>query len=151
MQKVCEIVWKLAEPVAESAGVMIWDVEFVKEGGQHYLRIFLDKEGGVTIDDCEKVSRGMDTILDREDPIPQSYIFEVCSAGAERTLKRPGDFKTFMGHLIEVRTFAPRGGQKEFVGTLSGYEDGNITILIGEKEEKFTKKEIALVRLRIEF
>lgn len=151
MQKVCEIVWKLAEPIAESAGVMIWDVEFVKEGGQHYLRIFLDKEGGVTIDDCEKVSRGMDPILDREDPVPQSYIFEVCSAGAERTLKRHSDFEKFMGHLIEVRTFAPRDGQKEFIGTLCEYENGDVTIAIGDKKEKFTKKEIALARLRIDF
>ncbi len=151
MQKVCEIVARLAEPVAESLSLSIWDVEFVKEGGQHYLRIYLDREGGVTIDDCEALSRAMDPILDREDPIAESYVFEVCSAGMERTLKRPRDFEAYIGHLVEIRTFAPRAGSREFVGTLSAYQDGTVTLQIGDKTEEFTKKEIALARLRIEF
>lgn len=151
MKKVCDIVGQLAEPVAESLSLSIWDIEFVKEGGMHYLRIYLDKEDGVTIDDCEEFSRIMNPILDREDPIDESYMFEVCSAGIERTLKRPGDFEAYMGHLVEVRTFAPRNGTREFVGILCGYEDGNVSIEIGGKTETFTKKEIALARLRVEF
>lgn len=151
MQKVCEIVAQLAAPVAESLSLSIWDVEFVKEGGQYYLRIYLDREGGVTIDDCEALSRAMDPILDREDPIAESYVFEVCSAGMERTLKRPSDFETYIGHLVEIRTFAPRNGSREFVGMLSDYRDGTVTLQIGDHTEVFTKKEIALARLRIEF
>lgn len=151
MQKVCDIVLRLAEPIAEELKLSIWDVEFVKEGGQYYLRVYLDKENGVTIDDCEAFSRKLDPILDREDPISESYMFEVCSAGAERTLKKPSDFEAYIGHLVEIRTFAPRNGAREFIGTLDKYEDGNVSILIGDKTESFTKKEIALARLRIEF
>ena len=151
MQKVCEIVTRLAEPIAEQLSLSIWDVEFVKEGGQHYLRVYLDKDGGVTIDDCEAFSRALDPILDREDPIAESYMFEVCSAGVERVLKRPSDFEAYIGHLVEIRTFAPRNGAREFVGILDSYNDGNVTIKIGDKCEEFTKKEIALARLRIEF
>lgn len=151
MRKTCEIIEELALPVAENLGFSIWDVEFVKEGGQHYLRVFLDKEGGVDIDDCETFSRAFDPILDREDPIAESYVFEVCSAGLERTLKRPRDFEAYIGHLVEVRTFAPRNGTREFVGILENYADGAVTVKIGDKCEEFTKKEIATARLRIEF
>ena len=86
-----------AEPVVEGLGCKIWDVEYVREGGEWFLRIYIDKDGAVDISDCEKVSRAMDPILDEADPIPDSYNFEVCSAGCERTLKRPGDFQQFMG------------------------------------------------------
>jgi len=151
MRKVCEVVEELALPVAEGLSLSIWDVEFVKEGGQHYLRVFLDKKGGVDINDCEAFSRAFDPILDDADPIAESYVFEVCSAGLERTLKRPRDFEAYMGHLVEVRTFGPRNGTREFVGTLEGYNDGTVTLKIGDKTEEFTKKEIATARLRIEF
>ncbi len=151
MRKVCEIIESLALPVAEGLGLSIWDIEFVKEGGQHYLRVFLDKDGGVDINDCETFSRAFDPILDDEDPIAESYVFEVCSAGLERTLKRPRDFEAYIGHTIEVRTFAPRGGTREFVGVLDSYNEGTVTLKIGDKVEEFTKKEIATARLRIEF
>lgn len=151
MRKVCEVIEELALPVAERFNLSIWDVEFVKEGGQHYLRVFLDKEGGVDINDCEAFSRAFDPILDEEDPIAESYVFEVCSAGLERTLKRPRDFEAYIGHLVEVRTFAPRNGTREFVGTLVGYNDGTVTLKIGDNTEEFTKKEIATARLRVEF
>ncbi len=151
MQKVCEIVAKLAEPVAEQNGCRIWDVEFVREGGQQYLRLLIDKADGVSIDDCEAISRAMDPILDREDPVPGSYIFEVGSAGAERALKRPSDFEEYMGHLIAVRTFAPIDGSKEFVGTLTAYENGDVTISVDGAERTFLKKDIAVTRLRVEF
>ena len=151
MQKVCDIVANLAQPVASELSLSVWDVEFVKEGGQHYLRVYLDKEGGVTIEDCEAFSRALDPILDREDPIPESYVFEVCSAGIERTLKRPSDFEAYMGHLVEIRTFAPRDGSREFIGHLESYNDGAVTLKIGDKLIEFAKKEIALARLRVEF
>ena len=151
MQKVCDVVAQLAEPVAQALSLSIWDVEYVKEGGQFYLRIYIDREGGVTIDDCEVFSRAMDPILDREDPVPDSYIFEVCSAGMERTLKRPKDFLAYIGHTVEIRTFAPRGGTREFVGTLAGYENGTVSLSIDGRTEEFTKKDIARARRRIEF
>ena len=94
--KVTEIVQKLAEPVVREHGCTLWDVEYVREGDQRFLRLYLDKEGGVDIDDCEAVSRAMDPLLDEADPIPESYHFEVCSAGLERVLKRPSDFERFL-------------------------------------------------------
>lgn len=150
MQKVCDIVARLAEPVVQSAGCTLWDVEFVREGGQHFLRLYIDKEGGVSIDDCEAVSRGMDPVLDDADPISCSYIFEVSSAGAERALKRPSDFEAYMGSLVAVKTFAPIDGSKEFVGTLSAYAQGDVTISTDAGERTFAKKDIAIVRLRVE-
>ena len=151
MNKVCDIVARLAAPIVEELGLTLWDVEFVKEGGQQYLRLLLDKEGGVSIDDCEAVSRAMDPILDREDPVPGGYIFEVSSAGAERALKRPSDFDAFMGSLVCLRTFAPQNGSKEFIGTLAGYDGGDVTLQINGASMTFGKKDIAQVRLRVEF
>jgi len=149
MRSIGELVESLARPVVEGFGLTLWDVEYVKEGGQWYLRLYLDREDGVTIEDCEAVSRAMDPILDREDPIPDAYIFEVASAGAERTLKRPSDFEAYKGHLVEVRTFKPTLGAKQFLGTLLGEEDGAVTIEVNGEELRFEKKEVALVRLRI--
>ena len=111
--KVTELVAKLAEPVVQAHGCELWDVEYVREGSDYFLRLYLDKEGGVDIVDCEAISRAMDPILDEKDPIPSSYIFEVCSAGLERALKRPGDFQRFMGSPITVKLYRPRNGLKE--------------------------------------
>ena len=111
----------------------------------------LDKEGGVDIADCEAVSRTLDPILDEADPIPDSYTFEVCSAGLERVLKRPGDFERFMGADVLVRLYRPRDGAKEFAGVLAGYHDGDVTVTVGETPITFTKAEIAQVRLRVDF
>ncbi len=149
MRSIGEVVESLARPVVEAHGLTLWDVEYVKEGGQWYLRLYLDREDGVTIEDCEAVSRAMDPILDREDPIPDSYVFEVASAGAERTLKRPSDFEAYKGHLVEVRTFKPIDGAKQFLGNLIGEENGAVTIEIDGEELRFEKKDVALVRLRI--
>ena len=149
MRSIGEVVESLARPVVEAHGLTLWDVEYVKEGGQWYLRLYLDREDGVTIEDCEAVSRAMDPILDREDPIPDSYVFEVASAGAERTLKRPSDFEAYKGHLVEVRTFKPINGAKQFLGNLIGEENGAVTIEIDGEELRFEKKDVALVRLRI--
>ena len=107
--------------------------------------------GGVDINDCEAISRAVDPILDEKDPIPDSYSFEVCSAGLERVLKRPGDFEQFMGSMVLVRLYQPKDGKKEIVGTLAGYDDGAVTISLGSETVRFEKKEVALVRLYVEF
>lgn len=149
--KVTDLVQALAQPVVQAHGCELWDVEYVREGGDYYLRLYLDKDGGVDIDDCEAISRAMDPILDEKDPIPTSYIFEVCSAGLERTLKRPGDFQRFLGSPVTVKLYRPRNGLKEIPCILSGYEDGKITVTAGKETITFEKSEVALVRLRVEF
>ena len=149
--KVTELVEKLAKPVVEENGCSLWDVEYVREGSEYFLRLYLDKEGGVDINDCERISRAMDPILDEKDPIPTSYHFEVCSAGLERALKRPSDFERFMGSAITVKLYRPRNGLKEIPCVLTGYEDGKVTVTAGKETITFEKSEVALVRLRVEF
>ena len=147
MAKVTDAVAALALPVVEGAGCTLWDVEYVKEAGIWYLRVYIDKEGGVSIDDCEAVSRPLSGLLDEADPIEGSYTFEVSSAGADRPLKKPEHFARFQGAEVEVRLYRPREGRKEFTGTLKKYADGDVTLEIGGKEAVFTKQETALVRL----
>ena len=149
MSKITDKVTELARPVVEEEGCTLWDVEYVREAGCWYLRIYIDKEGGVGIDDCERISRRLDPLLDEADPIPDSYVFEVGSAGAERELKRPGDFEQFMGHEIEVKTYKPINGSKAFVGELAGYADGAVTVRVGADDMTFEKNQIALVRLHV--
>ena len=149
--KVTDIVIKIAQPVVEAHGCSLWDVEYVREGDQRFLRLYLDKEGGVDITDCEAISRAVDPLLDEADPIPDSYHFEVCSAGLERALKRPSDFERFMGSAITVKLYRPRNGLKEIPCVLTGYEDGKITVEAGKETITFEKSQVALVRLRVEF
>ena len=149
--KITDLVASLAAPVVQEHGCELWDVEYVREGSDYFLRLYIDKEGGVDINDCEKISRAMDPILDEADPIEGSYHFEVCSAGLERTLKRPGDFERFMGSNITVKLYRPRNGLKEIPCVLRGYEDGKITVEAGKETVTFEKSEVALVRLRVEF
>ena len=149
--KVTELVTQFAAPIVEQADCKLWDVEYVREGAERFLRIFIDKDGGVDVSDCEKIHRLIDPILDEKDPIAESYHFEVCSAGIERTLKRPGDFEAFMGSPILVKLYRPRNGLKEIPATLRGYEDGKITVEAGKETITFEKSEVALVRLRVEF
>ena len=150
MSKITDVVWKLAEPVAKNHGCELWDVEYVKEAGEWYLRVFIDSQEGVTIDKCEGVSRELDPILDEKDPIPDSYIFEVSSAGLERSLKRPSDFERFMDSLVEVKLYKAKEGRKEHVGRLKEYDDGAVTIEIAGNTIRFEKNEVANVRLRVE-
>ena len=149
MSKITDTVWKLAQPVAEKNGCELWDVEYVTEAGTRYLRVYIDKADGVGIDDCEAVSRELDVLLDETDPIPDSYVFEVSSAGAERALKRPGDFERFMGETVEVRFFKNIDGRNSVIGTLCAYEDGDVSVRVGETTTKYEKAQIAQVRLRI--
>ena len=150
MSKVTERVLALAGPVAAGCGCEVWDVEYVREAGAWYLRLYIDKPGGVSIDDCEAVSRALDPILDEADPIPTSYIFEVSSAGAERVLKRPGDFERFLGEQVEVRHYQPVQGVKSHTGELvSRSEDGAVTIRVNGDEISFPSAQVAQVRLRM--
>ena len=149
--KVTDIVTKIAQPVVEAHGCQLWDVEYVREGDQRFLRLYLDKEGGVDITDCEAISRAVDPLLDEADPIAESYHFEVCSAGLERALKRPSDFERFMGSNITVKLYRPRNGLKEIPCVLTGYDDGKVTVEAGKETITFEKSQVALVRLRVEF
>ena len=149
--KITEIVAGFARPVVEEKGCSLWDVEYVREGSDYFLRLYIDKEGGVDITDCEAISRAVDPILDEKDPIQESYHFEVCSAGLERALKRPSDFERFMGSNITVKLYRPRNGLKEIPCVLVGYEDGKVTVQAGKETITFEKSEVALVRLRVEF
>ena len=151
MKKITDIVWELAEPAVQEQGCRIWDVEYVREAGQWFLRLYLDKDGGVDILDCENVSRKVSDLLDEIDPIEGSYIFEVSSAGAERQLKRPSDFEKFMGSPVLLKTYQNRDGRKEFAGVLKGYDGGAVVLEMGTQELRFEKNEVAMVRLRIVF
>ena len=152
MSKVTDLVAKLAENAVKEAGCELWDVEYVREAGEWYLRLYLDKEGGVDIMDCEAVSRVVSDLLDEADPIQGSYTFEVSSAGAERQLKRPGDFQRFMGSPVLVKLYKAQNGRKEFAGDLTGYgENGEVTIAVGKETMTFAASEVALCRLRIVF
>ena len=149
--KITERVQQLVEPIVLNQGCTLWDVEYVREGDQRFLRLYIDKDGGVDITDCEAISRAVDPILDEKDPIKESYVFEVSSAGLERALKRPSDFERFMGSLVMVKLYRPRGGLKEIPAVLTGYEDGKVTVTAGKETITFEKSEVALVRLRVEF
>ena len=149
--KVTEQVAQFAEPVVQAHGCTLWDVEYVREGGEWFLRLYIDKDGGVDISDCEAISRAVDPILDEKDPVPDSYNFEVCSAGLERQRRRPSDFAQFRGSSVSVKLFRPVIGAKEFVGTLTGYEDGAVTIEAAGATHTFQKNEVAQVRLYVEF
>lgn len=151
MAKITELVTKMALPVVEEAGCELWDVEYVREAGTWYLRVYIDKDGGVDILDCETVSRALSDLLDEADPIEGSYTLEVSSAGAERPLKRPGDYERFMGSPVAVKLYKARDGRKEFAGVLAGYDNGDVTITVGETSMTFAKAEVALCRLRVEF
>ena len=149
--KITDRVTQFAQPIVEEHGCTLWDVEYVREGSEYFLRLYIDKDGGVDINDCEAISRAIDPILDEKDPIAESYHFEVCSAGLERALKRPSDFERFMGSPIMVKLYRPRNGLKEIPGFLRGYEDGRVSVEAGKETITFEKSELALVRLRVEF
>lgn len=146
MSKIEAIVSELAQAVVEDLGLELWDVEYVLEAGQRYLRVYVDSPEGVNIEQCEAVSRALDPILDEKDPVPDSYIFEVSSAGAERQLKRPSDFERFMGAKVEVKLYSAVDGAKLWVGLLEGYDKGDVTV----DGHRFEKKSVASVRLRMD-
>jgi ribosome maturation factor RimP len=152
MAKVTEVTAALAAPIAAAAGCAIWDVEYVKEAGNWYLRVYIDKPEGISISDCEAVSRPLSDALDEADPIEGSYTLEVSSAGMDRVLKKPAHFAAFLGNMVEVKLYRAREGKKNFTGTLKSYApDGSVTIAAPTGELRFEKKDIAQVRLHVDF
>lgn len=142
------IVWKIAQPIAEELGLTLWDVRFLKEGSNWYLRIFIDKPGGVSLDDCEAMSRAVDAPLDERDPIEQPYYLEVCSPGVERELTRPEHFEAMVGRRVLLRLIRPVSGQKELGGELLGYENGVVRLRAEDGGEiSVQKKEASSVHL----
>lgn len=147
MAKVTDTVAALARPIVEEKGCSLWDVEYVKEAGEWFLRLYIDKPDGVGIDDCEAVSRPVSDLLDERDPIPGSYTFEVSSAGLERALRRPEHFAACMGQKVDVKLYRPLEGKREFTGLLEDHQDGNVTV----DGRTFEKKDVAQVRLHTDF
>ncbi len=151
MAKITELVASMAAPIAEGAGCSLWDVEYVREAGEWFLRVYIDKAGGVSIDDCEAVSRPLSDQLDEADPIEGSYVLEVSSAGADRPLKKPEHFARFLDAEVEVRLYRAMEGRKDYVGILKGYENGDVTIETAAGPRTFAKKDVAQVRLYVRF
>ena len=144
---------ELIQPTVTEMGYELVDVEFVKEGPNWYLRIFIDKEGGVTIDDCEAVSKTLEKIFDEKDPIEQAYFLEISSPGIDRPLKKKEDFIKYNGEMVDVKLYKQYEGSKEYTGKLVGYDenDGTVTIEVDNKNIAFAKKEIAGIRLAVIF
>lgn len=149
--KVTETVKALAEPVIEGlqAGIELIEVEYIKEGADWYLRLYIDKAGGVTLDDCQLVSEALNDLLDEADPIKGKYIFEVSSPGIDRPLKTDRDFVRYQGEEIEIHLYAPVENHKIFTGTLIGRENGEILLNQNGTERRFAEKDVSLVKRTI--
>ena len=143
---------KILEPIMTENNFELVDVEYVKEAGNWYLRFYIDKEGGITVDDCEAVSRIFSDKLDELDFIEDAYIMEVSSPGLGRPLKKEKDYVRSMGKEVEIRTYRPINKEKEFYGILSAYDESSVTITTeDQKEQTFEKADIALIRLAFDF
>ena len=143
---------ELIMPIIEQNQFELVDVEYVKEGGTWYLRAYIDKPGGITVDDCELVSRAANDILDEKDFVEDSYVFEVSSPGLGRPLKKEKDFARSIGEEVEIRTFRPINRQKEFIGILEAYDKETVTIELEEEEKmQINRSDIALIRLAFDF
>ena len=143
---------ELITPILDRMNFELVDVEYVKEGGTWYLRAYIDKEGGITVNDCEAVAREMNEILDREDLVEDSYVFEVSSPGLGRPLKKEKDYIRSMGREVEIRTYRAINREKEFYGILSAYDENTVTIKTEDGTEMtFEKSDIALIRLAFDF
>ncbi len=142
---------ELLKPIAEANGVSIYDVEYVKEGSDYYLRAYIDKPEGVNIQDCENVSRALSDALDKEDFIPDAYILEVSSPGLGRTLKKDKHLQASIGQEVEIKLFKPIDKCKEFTGILESFDGNVIVIREGETARTFERSDIALIRLALDF
>ena len=141
----------LLAPIAQANGVSVYDVEYVKEGADYYLRAYIDKPEGVSILDCENVSRSLSDELDREDFIPDAYVLEVSSPGLGRTLKKDRHLRNSIGREVGVKLFKPLEGRREFAGRLESFDADSIVILEGEAQRSFQRSQIALIRLAMDF
>lgn len=142
---------ELLQPIIEEHTIELVDVEYVKEAGNWYLRVYIDKEGGVTIDDCETVSRALDKKLDEKDPIKDQYILEVSSPGLDRPLKKEKDFIRNIGKRVEIKLYKAINGEKEFEGILLAYDNGEVTLNIDDESKTFDLKSLAVIRLAVIF
>jgi ribosome maturation factor RimP len=149
--KVEDIVFELSKPVTDRLGYELVEVEYKKEGGEWYLRLYIDKEGGITLDDCQAVSEAVSDLLDETDPIDSSYIFEVSSPGIERPLTKERDYKKAMGKLLEAKLFAPLNGKKLIEGTLKGYTEDTVELDQNGSSVFLDKKQIAIIKPVIVF
>ncbi len=140
----------LVQPILDEHQYELWDVEYVKEGSNYYLRVYADKEGGITIDDCVTISRALEAKLDEEDFIEEAYILEVSSPGLGRPLRRERDFEKSLGAEVEVKLYKAWNGEKEFTGILKSYTKDTVLLALDEEEHEFQKNEIALIRLAID-
>jgi ribosome maturation factor RimP len=151
-KNIAATVREIIAPTADEMGYYLWDVEFVKEGADKHLRITIDNEEGINIEDCEKFHRAIDPILDEVDPISESYILEVSSPGIERELKYPEHIDACEGWDVEVKLYAPKNGTKQFRGVLVGYDaDGNIVIENGGESIAFKPDEVAKISTYFDF
>lgn len=141
----------IVSPVAEQLGYMIWDVEFVKEGTKRILRITIDSENGITIDDCEKFHRAIDPLLDEADPIAESYYLEVSSPGVERELKTDEHIRRSVGEKVSIKLYAPKDGKKSFAGILEGADDGSVVLSTENGRTVFERSEIAKIQTVFDF
>lgn len=153
--KVVDIVEELVKPILDKEQLELVDVEYTKEGANWFLRVFIDKPGGVDIEDCGRVSEALSVKLDEVDPIPTSYFLEVSSPGAERPLKKPSDFENAIGKQVHITTFEPVHGKKEFDGELVAYTEHSVTVAVKEKtvrkEYEIPAEKVASARLSISF
>ncbi len=153
MGKIEDAIWKMAEPLVLENGMELIDVEYVKEGAEWYLRLFLDKEGdeGIDLDDCELISRKFSDILEEKDPITQAYRLEVSSPGIERPLKRTKDFQRFQGEKVQVKTFSEVEGKKQFIGILQETTEETVTLDVDGTSIAIPRKQIGKANLVWEF
>ena len=143
---------QLVLPITDANNLELVDVEYVKEGGEFFLRIYIDKEDGVSLNECELATRELNPILDEKDPIKDNYYLEVSSPGLDRPLKKDKDFVRYQGRDVEIKLYKPMNGSKIHEGELVGLtEDKNIKVIIDNKEVEFDKKDVALIRLAIKF
>ena len=141
----------MLEPIAEKCGVSIYDVEYVKEAGEWYLRAYIDKDGGVDINDCVDVNHALSDALDEDDFIEEPYTLEVSSPGLGRALKKDRHFANSLGAEVELKLFKPRDKVKEFAGTLKSFTDSTVTVTINGIDEEFIRKEISVIKLALDF
>jgi len=144
-------VYQIAQPIADELGFSIWDVSFVKEGAEWYLRVFIDKEDGINLDDCEAMSRPLSDKLDELDPISESYFLEVGSAGLERELLRESHFDASIGKDIRIHRIIAADGVKDYVGTLLGYDKTSVKISVDGEEKEVLLSDVAYIKIYEEF
>lgn len=140
----------LVQPILDEHQYELWDVEYVKEGSNYYLRVYADKEGGITIDDCVTISRALEEQLDKEDFIEEAYILEVSSPGLGRPLRRERDFEKSLGEVVELKLYKAKNGEKEYTGVLKEYTKDTVVLSFEDEEQEFQRSELAMIRLAID-